>query len=55
MRYWDNDKDRQFDEALDEMIRAQQPPFTEEDVDTMYQRHIMKTNISNPMKLYGAI
>ena len=54
MRYWDNDKDRQFDEALDEMIRAQQPPLTEEDIDEMYQKHIMNNIVCDPVKLIGA-
>ena len=51
MRYWDNDKDRQFDEALDEMIREQSAvTYTEEDIENMYRQQ----NIGNPLKLIGA-
>ena len=51
MKYWDNDFDRKFDEALDEMIKEQNTPYTEQDIEDMYQQY----NVSNPMKLYGAI
>ena len=52
MRYWDNDFDRQFDKALDEMTREQNSvTYTEQDIENMYQQQ----NISNPLKLYGAI
>lgn len=55
MNYWDNSFDRNFDAALDEMIKAQNTPLTEHDIDIMYQEHLQKANISNPMKLHGAI
>lgn len=38
MYVWDNDKDREFDEALDEMMKEAQ----------------MQKDISNPIKLIGA-
>lgn len=55
MRYWDNDFDRQFDEAIDELIRQEHQEYTDEQLETMYQEQLHKNNISNPMKLYGAI
>lgn len=54
MRYWDNDFDRKFDEALDEMTRALHKPYTDEDIEDMYQQHLQRTNISNPVALIGA-
>lgn len=47
MRYWDNDKDRHFDEAIDEMIKEQ---LNEE-----AQAAEWRANIGNPSALYGAI
>lgn len=48
MRYWDTTKDRDFDIALD-LLRQEQ-----REVEHLEQ--IQDTiNISNPMKLYGAI
>ena len=55
MRYWDNDFDRKFDEGIDELIRQERQGYTDEELDDMYQEHLQKINISNPMKLYGAI
>jgi hypothetical protein len=59
MRFWDNDIDRQIDEALDEMMREERERlaqgYTDEEIEEMYQAHKMRTDIGNPMKLYGAI
>ena len=43
MRFWDNDKDRQFDEAIDAL-------FWEAKAHEAQQN----TNISNPVALIGA-
>ena len=55
MRYWDNDIDRAIDEAIDEIMREKRQEYTEQELDEMYQEHLHKINIGNPMKLYGAI
>jgi len=55
MRFWDNDFDRKFDEAIDELMRQERQEYTEQELDDMYQEHLHKINIGNPMKLYGAI
>ena len=55
MRYWDNDFDRQFDEAIDDLIRQERQGYTDAQLDEMYQEQLQKNNIGNPMKLYGAI
>lgn len=49
MRYWDNDKDRMFDEAIDELIREQR------ELNEQAQRAYEMQNISNPQLLRGAI
>ena len=49
MRYWDNDKDRMFDEALDELIREQR------ELDEQAQRAYEIQNIGNAQVLIGAI
>lgn len=51
----DNRKDLAFEEAIDELTRQQRQEYTEQELDEMYQEHLHKINISNPMKLYGAI
>lgn len=43
--YWDSKRDKEFDEALEEMWREEQE----------YRRKQEELNISNPMALYGAI
>lgn len=53
MYYWDNDFDRMFDEAIDEL--AKQEPYTDEQIEEMYQEHLMRTNISKPMAIMGAV
>lgn len=44
MRYWDNDFDRKFDEALDEMAKEEQYLLSKEN----------EYNIDNPVKVIGA-
>lgn len=45
MKYWDNDKDRLIDEAIDELNREERYLLSKEN----------EYNIDKPMKLYGAI
>ena len=54
MRFWDTTKDKEFDEALDEMIRAQRREPTDEDLENMYQEHTTRRNIGNRQILIGA-
>ena len=54
MRYWDNDFDRQFDEALDELIKQNCQGYTDEQLEEMYQDHLQRINIGNAQKLIGA-
>jgi hypothetical protein len=54
MRFWDTTKDKEFDEALDEMIRAQRQEPTDADIEDMYQDYITRHNISNKTILIGA-
>lgn len=49
MRYWDNDIDRLIDEAIDEINRKERAEL--EHLNSVQQN----IDISNPMKLYGAI
>ena len=49
MRYWDNDKDRQFDEALDEMMKEERATIAH------LEEAQWNANIGNPMKVMGAI
>lgn len=49
MRYWDNDFDRQFDNAIDELIKAENTLLE------TVEENIEKVNNCNPIKLYGAI
>ena len=51
MNYGTNDFDRKFNEALDEIAKEQNIFYTKQEIEDMYQQ----CNISNPMKLYGAI
>lgn len=50
MRYWDNDFDRKFDDAIDELIKAER-----EQLDEQAQEAFERANISNPLALMGAI
>lgn len=54
MRYWDTTKDKEFDEALDEMIREQRQEPSEADIEDMYQDYIKRRNIGNKIRLIGA-
>ena len=49
MRYLDNDFDRQFNEAIDNLIAEEKALLK------TAEENIEKVNICNPMKLYGAI
>ena len=52
--YWDNDFDRKFDEALDELAKEElRQGYTDEELEEMYQEDRYKQG--NPMVLYGAI
>ena len=51
MKYRNNE----LDKALDEMVKQQCQEYTEQELNDMYQEHLHKINISNSMKLYGAI
>ena len=54
MRFWDNDKDRAFDEALDEIILANRYIPTDAELDEMALEWERRWNIGNPQKLIGA-
>lgn len=53
MRFWDNDKDRMFDEALDELIMANRQELTDDDIDNMYQEHLANKTVCNAVALIG--
>ena len=46
---------KNYETELAEIIKAQTTEYTEQDIDNMYQEYLQRTNISNPMKLHGAI
>ena len=48
MRYWDNDFDRQFDEALDELMKEERALLA------LANEHQQMVNIGNPQTLIGA-
>ena len=48
MRFWDNDFDRQFDEALDELIKEERTLLA------LAEENQQMVNIGNPQTLIGA-
>ena len=52
-RYIDNMREYEQELALAELEK--QEPYTEEQIEEMYQDNLYRQNIGNPMKLYGAI
>lgn len=52
-RYIDNMREYEQELALAEF--EEQEPYTEEQIEEMYQDNLYRQNIGNPMKLYGAI
>ena len=48
MRYWDNDFDRQFDEALDELMKEERALLA------LAEENRQMVKIGNPQTLIGA-
>ena len=53
MMFWDNNKDRMIDEALDELIMANRQEPMENDIDNMYQEHLANKTVCNAVALIG--
>lgn len=53
MMFWDNDKDRMFDEALDELIMANRQEPREADIDLMYEDYLASKTVCNSVALIG--